>query len=541
MFDIRKSSFDSIKIKTVSCIGFEHDYTFSLSFSPHETEFLAISKFVALLPDIEKKVTLYFQYRNKIRNGAGVNQSESKIYAALSKIGVLAKGAYKSIDDHFETVLVTASGSADCINESFRYFNKKDLEEMKSAQTKAGGLELFPYINIVSIEELGAIYLKYNCRTSIFYFKIAKDSSFNIALYSNLAEVTAGKLLVFPINEQEFKTENQKMANCQSYSNSLEKLHYDLNQIIMRLDNCFFNASIKIRPSKDLIYEMIGIKQPLIPIATNEFNKQIILKYKEGYTNKQNRDIHFVQSAVLYSKYAYDSGSWNKTTIIRILNCVITSVKDYEEVYSTFDNDCAFKLSAAQSLSAFRLNGYNDNTFKVVKKAINDRIFESVLNYRNKCNPRITGTLLLSFSYKYYILYWQSLIKRIKPKNVFVYDEEEKLALIFELLYLNLQRTIKRVYPKLYRLDDVEKDIITRSSNSEFCLRNIGYIRKFNNQTNSKEMIKFTILPKSLPLSYDSLRFNGAYLLDNGSYLTAYLFKQVDEYFIQTVSNKFYF
>lgn len=154
----------------------------------------------------------------------------------------------------------------------------------------------------------------------------------------------------------------------------------------------------------------------------------------------------------------------------------------------------------------------------------------------------------------------------------------------------SLKRSLKYIYPWLIRIDDIEKDVINKS-NKNLDIKNKGLYRRINiirprlnekimfylNKNNSlfdfysnysvnyneisadirrsKEMNKnkedskdgkdcndstfsnrVVVLPKLLPLSIFSMRFNNSLILDNGDFINIIIFDSVDIEFIQSVS-----
>ena len=82
------------------------------------------------------------------------------------------------------------------------------------------------------------------------------------------------------------------------------------------------------------------------------------------------------------------------------------------------------------------------------------------------------------------------------------------------------------LYPKLYRVDDIQNNFKKMYKKKENVLKNIGL---------KKNDRPFVIKPYLYPLLTDSIEIDSAFIYDDGLYINLILTKEVDEKFINEV------
>ena len=127
--------------------------------------------------------------------------------------------------------------------------------------------------------------------------------------------------------------------------------------------------------------------------------------------------------------------------------------------------------------------------------------------------------LILPSTLKYFPIYINSFIKN---KDTF-YN--------YQILSLPIYSVIKMLYPKLYRLDDIQNDqtyFTTNVKDKTLIRHNIGYLN---------EKLNIIEKPYMLRLSKDSIDFDSAFLIDDGIYINIYIFEKIEFDFYKIIFN----
>ena len=305
--------------------------------------------------------------------------------------------------------------------------------------------------------------------------------------------------------------------------NSLfEKMHYDLTRIISRSN--FNDCKFMIRLSEGVnCFEILG-----------PFNNKIAEGFQIGFcdpdycfyyslrihdTLKVGSKIH-VQIACLYND------NFNMR-YLRIFNSTYEVSDNVEKIYSYCDVDALTKAILLREISISYKNGFSD-----VRKNLEDRIINSFKYYRVKEKKNTSaGQLILPFSINYLPLYINSFIKKDILKKIDFNDKScldeinKIIALRFKFMRIPIYSIVKFLYPKFYRIDNIlNYDEMTVSKNS--LIDNIGLLNE-----------EYGIIQKPylLPLSKDNIDFDSAYLIDNGEFITIFIFNEIDNQFYNSI------
>ena len=148
-----------------------------------------------------------------------------------------------------------------------------------------------------------------------------------------------------------------------------------------------------------------------------------------------------------------------------------------------------------------------------VRTNLEERIINSFKFYRvRERSSTPSSQLILPVSLRYLPLYLNSFIKKgILSKNNANFPANQLISCMCKLMRDPLSKTMKFLYPQFYRIDN----IITRDAS-------IGTVN---------EQYKIIRKPEMLPLSKDNIDFDCAYLIDNGEYISVFVFDQIDEAF----------
>jgi hypothetical protein len=157
-----------------------------------------------------------------------------------------------------------------------------------------------------------------------------------------------------------------------------------------------------------------------------------------------------------------------------------------------------------------------------VKKNLEDKIINSFKYYRVKeKSGTASNQLILPISIRYLPLYIDSFLKTGILSNQSKPDMYNFiLYLINKLLREPIYSSMKFLYPKFYRIDNIEGEQISLNKSTK--INNIGLINE-----------KYNIIQKPLllRLSKDIIDFDCAYLIDNGSYIYLFIFNGLEENF----------
>ena len=85
---------------------------------------------------------------------------------------------------------------------------------------------------------------------------------------------------------------------------------------------------------------------------------------------------------------------------------------------------------------------------------------------------------------------------------------------------------LKYLYPKFYRIDDIQDNQINRLSSDKSVIKDIGLT---NPQYGNIQK------PYLLSLTKDNIDFDCAYLIDNGEYISIIIFNEIDSEFYQSL------
>jgi hypothetical protein len=82
--------------------------------------------------------------------------------------------------------------------------------------------------------------------------------------------------------------------------------------------------------------------------------------------------------------------------------------------------------------------------------------------------------------------------------------------------------TIKYLYPKFYRIDDIQQDQSHKfKPTDDHVVNNVGY--------DSEDILGYITKPVILPLSLDNIDFDCSYLIDNGEFIDLIIFNLNNE------------
>ena len=287
-----------------------------------------------------------------------------------------------------------------------------------------------------------------------------------------------------------------------------EKLHYDLTRILTRPN--YYDCKFMLRFSTGI--DCVEILGP--------FNKKLGEAFQLGgcdpdycyyYNMRLNETFKSGQKADIQLVILYDDNYSNR--YLRTINFSLELTEEISKIFNNAEVDACAKAMIYKEISLmFRTD------FKNVKRNLEDKIINSFKYYRVKeKSGTASNQLILPVSIRYLPLYIDSFLK------TGILSMQNRPDMINQLIYIMnkllrepIYSTMKFLYPKFYRIDNIESVQIV---NNNIKIENIGLIND-----------KYNIVQKPLllRLSKDVIDFDCAYLIDNGCFIYLFIFNQIE-------------
>jgi len=290
-----------------------------------------------------------------------------------------------------------------------------------------------------------------------------------------------------------------------------EKLHYDLTRIVTRPN--YYDCRFMLRFS--LGVDCVEILGP--------FNKKLGEAFQLGgcdpdycyyYNMRLNETFKPGQKIDIQLVVLYDDNHSNR--YLRIFNTSLEATDEAGKIFTNSEVDAMAKAMIYKEISLiFRTD------FSNVRKNLEEKIINSFKYYRVK---EKSGTppnqLILPVSIRYLPLYIDSFLKT----GILSEINKNRSDMINQIIYIMnkllrepLYSTMKFLYPKFYRIDNIDGE--QTNINNTIKIENIGLINE-----------KYNIIQKPLllRLSKDVIDFDCAYLIDNGCYIYIFIFNHIE-------------
>ena len=316
------------------------------------------------------------------------------------------------------------------------------------------------------------------------------NNNYDLATMGQISNLTGGHVFYYP-----YSLEQNAM------NSNYEKMHYDITRIISRPN--YYDVKFMIRFTLGLdCSEILGSFNKFLGEAFQlggcdpDFSYFYNLRMNENFKNDQKIDFQIV--------CLYNDNFGQR--YLRIFNSTYNMTEDIAKIFSTCDVDA---MTKAMIMKEITLAHRSD--FVTIRKNLEDRIINSFKFYRVKEKSSTPpGQLILPVSVRYLPLYINTLIKRgIFSKNVGKFQQNQLEYTMLKLLRYPLENIIKYLYPKFYRIDNVE----TASIND------IG-VGTLN------ETYNIITKPWLLSLSKDNIDFDCSYLIDDGEFINIFIFDE---------------
>ena len=295
--------------------------------------------------------------------------------------------------------------------------------------------------------------------------------------------------------------------------NSLyEKLHYDLTRILTRPNYYDCKFMLRFTLGADCV-EILG-----------PFNKKLGQAFQLGgcdpdycyyYNMRLNENFKNGQKVDIQLVILYDDNYSNR--YLRIFNYSFEMTSEVGKIFTNAEVDSMAKAMIYKEISLI----YKAE-LKKVQLNLEEKIINSFKYYRVKEKSNTEkNQLILPVSIRYLPLYVDSFLKTGILSNQSRPEMHNQIIYIMnKLLREPIYSTTKFLYPKFYRIDNIEDE--QYNSNKSITIQNIGLINE-----------KYNIIQKPLllRLSKDVIDFDSAYLIDNGCYIYLFIFNHIENNF----------
>ena len=297
-----------------------------------------------------------------------------------------------------------------------------------------------------------------------------------------------------------------------------EKLHFDLTRILTRPN--YYDCRFMLRFSVGI--DCVEILGP--------FNKKLGEAFQLGgcdpdycyyYNMRINQTFKTGQKVDIQLVVLYNDNYSN--SYLRIFNTSLEMTGEVGKIFNNAEVNAIAKAMIYKEISLMFRTDLNN-----VKKNLEDKIINSFKYYRVKeKSDTANNQLILPISIRYLPLYIDSFLKtgilsnqnRPEMHNYILY-------IINKLLREPIYSSMKFLYPKFYRIDDIEGQQV--NNNKSIKIDNIGLINE-----------KYNIIQKPilLRLSKDIIDFDCAYLIDNGYFIYLFIFNSIEGNFYNDLFN----
>jgi protein transport protein SEC24 len=337
---------------------------------------------------------------------------------------------------------------------------------------------------------------------------VVANNQFDLATFSVISDLTGGAMNFYPASAKDIIDLKYK----------LEKMHYDLSRILTRPN--YYDVKFMLRFSIGIdTQEILGPFNKKLgeafQLASCDPDYSFSYNLRLSESLKNNGRYHF-QLVCLYID------NFNQR-YLRSFNYTVIATSDPSKIYSSADVDCLAKLTLMKEISLMHQSETN-----LVRENLHNKLINSFLYYRIQCSKQTPiAQLILPASIKYLPLYFNSFIKKpILKKNKINIPANHIISLMNKIMREPVYHTIKFLYPKFYRIDDIQLDQSCKfkESDSEFIISDVGM---------TNERYGTITKPYIIPLSLDHIDFNSAYLSDDGEFISLFIFNYINPGFYQ--------
>lgn len=291
---------------------------------------------------------------------------------------------------------------------------------------------------------------------------VLANTQFDFPTISQISSLTGGKATFYPINSS---------VNPNDYAQKLEKIHYDLVRILTRPN--YYDVKFMLRNGNGLeVSEILGqfgrklgqgfLLSSMDPDSSFSISLRLMEAIKEP-------NINFQLVCMFIDNF--------NNRYLRIFNISYSIESDIGKVYYHVDVDTMTKFMIHKELFQFYSNAVEKIT---IKESIKTKIINFLYFYRKKCADKSPmQQLILPASVKFIPLYLTSLLKKsLLRKNKDKLSINETYSLLLKLMREPTKQTIKYLYPKFIRIDDILEDQSEKVDKKEDIIVSFNIINK---------------------------------------------------------------
>ena len=430
-----------------------------------------------------EKLNFFIEEKNQISSESQKRRQMSTLTGAAIKAGV------ESLLENGGRVIVFTPNPC---NHGFGACCSRDVFEKEKDPLKSN--PFYPqHEKFVEVGEKAA-----NNRIAIDQF-IFMSTAFDLSTFSVASTLSGGQIEFYNYST------DQSVVN-----SNYEKLHYDLTRILTRPNYYDCKFMLRFTVGVDCV-EILGPFNKKLGEAFQlggcdpDYCYYYNMRLNEYFKNGQIVDIQLV--------VLFDDNYSNR--YLRIFNYSFDISCEVGKIFTNTDVDAIAKSMIYKEISLiFRTD------FKNVRLNLENKIINSFKYYRIKEKKGTPNNqLILPPSIRYLPLYVDSFLK------TGILSNQNKPEMLNQIIYIMnkllrdpVYSTTKLLYPKFYRIDNIEGEQIINTTKIE----NIGLINE-----------KYNIIQKPvlLRLSKDVIDFDCAYLIDNGCYIYLFVFNQINSNF----------
>jgi hypothetical protein len=388
---------------------------------------------------------------------------------------------------------------------------------------------LFPQQNFLS--ELAQNFLTDKITFDFFNFAIEDNNGHNhshnqihFPTFSQLSNKTGGSAYYYVLPLTSDSTEEDKKSK-------LEKFHYDLNRLLSR--KYYYDVKVVMFTCPELeVLDIVGNfgKKNNSPNEINfssvnsDINFISNLRIKKTLKDDKNYD---VQMAIVYTNPE------DMTKYIRTLNWSFIGSDELDHVYLYMDSDCLTKMIVVNELTNVFSNKSSD-VFEKIRKNIENMLIHTIAEYKAQvASDQDLEFLSIPSALSYFPMYLNSFIKKYPfRKQSSKYNFNLAYNWINFLISSPVNITVKTLFPRLYRVDDVvvEDSICEEKKDEE---NSDEQYQQSEGNNDLEKCISFS--PQIYPLSLDYISLDSALIYDNGSYLFFIIGSEIKSEFIQKI------
>jgi len=346
----------------------------------------------------------------------------------------------------------------------------------------------------------------------------------HLPTFAGLSNNTGGNIFYYNLNYVN--------NNVNELKSKYEKLHFDLNYILST--NFFTNVKFYLNSSTNLEAKAIfGPFDQKNNISTSnktfsfseintDFNITYSINLRKNTKLSHNQKVHF--QFVIY--YTNPTDGFN---YVRMINCSLTATEDLKRVFAYLNVDCMTKLILMKELSScLDLSNKNVCSFEKIKGNLINRLVNILSFYKMDVSlEEKLDNLTLPFAIRYMPLYFDSFIKKPLMRKIKNKIHPNIIAYFINSIFsLPLNRLIKMLYPRMYGIDHIKKNLKKVKGKKEYMIVNDGLKRQ------DEEILAEPIL---CPLMIDSWECDKVFLYDDGFYISLIISHKVNKSFLKEV------